>query len=52
MGEQEKKLPASADDGTPKKKWGNIKKRYGNKPTIQEVKFQSGKEELGGNYFD
>jgi hypothetical protein len=51
MGEKEKKPPASAADGPPNNKRGNRKKRYGNKPTVQAVNFQGGKEELGGNYF-
>jgi hypothetical protein len=36
-----------------KKKWNHHKKRHGNKlPIVQPEKFQGGKEELGGNYFD
>jgi hypothetical protein len=51
MVEQDKKPPAT-DDRSSKKKWGNRRKRHGNKPTVQPVKFQGGKDELSGNYFN
>jgi hypothetical protein len=35
-----------------KKRWGNQRKRNGNKTTVQTVKFQGGKDEFDGNYFD
>jgi hypothetical protein len=51
MGETDKK---PADGGSYKKKWhGHKKKRYPSKPTtIRPEKFEGGKEELAGNYFD
>jgi hypothetical protein len=51
MGETDKK---PADGGSCKKKWhGHKKKRYPSKPTtIRPRKFEGGKEELLGNYFD
>ena len=53
MGEQEKKPSTMAGDGSSKKKWGNRRKRHGNKPNAPPaVKFRGGKEELDGNYFD
>jgi hypothetical protein len=38
-------------DGSSKKRW-NKKKHYGNKPVTKTEKFQGGKDELDGNYFD
>jgi hypothetical protein len=55
MGEPDKKSsapPSSMSEGSSKKKWGNRKKRHGNKLTVPTVKFQGGKEELDGHYFD
>jgi hypothetical protein len=51
MGETDKK---PADGGSKKKKWhGHKKKRSPSKPTtIRPEKFEGGKEELAGNYFD
>ena len=43
---------SSTTEGSFKKKWGYKKKRHGNKSTIPSVKFQGGKEELNGNYFN
>jgi hypothetical protein len=53
MGNQDKKPSGSSStgDGPSKKKW-NRKKRYGNKTATPAVKFQGGKDELDGNYFD
>ena len=57
MGEpaDKKTQPSSADGpstSSSKRRWGNKKKRNGNKPTVPRVKFEGGKEELDGNYFD
>jgi hypothetical protein len=53
MGESDRKTQASSS--VDKKKW-NKKKYHGAKPTaaapVRTVKFQGGKDELGGNYFD
>jgi hypothetical protein len=51
MAEPEAKPPANPG-GSPRKKWNKRNKRHGNKPTVQPTKFQGGKEELAGNYFD
>jgi hypothetical protein len=48
----EKKYYASTA-GVPFKKTWNHMKSHGNKlPVVRPAKFQGGKEELGGNYFD
>jgi hypothetical protein len=56
MGESDKKpAPSSSADRPYKKKWNNNshkKKPYGVKPTVRPERFQGGKEELDGNYFD
>ena len=54
MGENDKKASAPALAGEfQKKKWNHHKKkRYAAKPTARVEKFQGGKEELDGNYFD
>lgn len=57
MGEptDKKTQPLSADGSSTSssnRRWGNRKKRNGNKPTVPRIKFQGGKEELDGNYFD
>jgi hypothetical protein len=50
---EEKTSSAPAAGGPFKNKWNHHKKRHGNKlPVMQPAKFQGGKEELGGNYFD
>jgi hypothetical protein len=49
MGESDKKPPAG--DGSYKKKWISKKKHY-SEPAAQPEKFQGGKDELDGNYFD
>jgi hypothetical protein len=50
---EENKSSAPTAGGPFKKKWNHHKKRHGNKsPLVQPAKFQGGKEELGGNYFD
>jgi hypothetical protein len=50
---KEKKYSAPTAGGPFKKKWNHHKKRHGKKSSIvRPAKFQGGKEELGGNYFD
>jgi hypothetical protein len=50
---EEKKSSASTAIGPFNKRWNHHKKRHGNKlPVVRPAKFQGGKEELGGNYFD
>jgi hypothetical protein len=50
---KEKKYSAPTAGGPFKNKWNCHKKRHGNKlPVVRPAKFQGGKEELGGNYFD
>jgi hypothetical protein len=43
MAEHADKKPSGTSGGAPKKKWSNSRK---------PAKFQGGKEELDGNYFD
>jgi hypothetical protein len=52
MSEEKKSYAPTA--GCPlKKKWNHHKKLHGNKlPAVRPAKFQGGKEDLGGNYFD
>lgn len=57
MGEPADKKPpvsTSATDtsSSSKKRWGNRRKRNGNKAPVQAAKFHGGKEELDGNHFD
>jgi hypothetical protein len=50
---EEKKSSAPTAGGPFKKKWNNHNKRHGIKlPVVRPAKFQGGKEDLGGNYFD
>jgi hypothetical protein len=50
---EEKKSSAPMAVGPIKKKWNHHKKRHGsNSLIVRPVKFQGGKEELGGDYFD
>jgi hypothetical protein len=50
---KQKKSSAPTDGGPFKKKWNHHKKLNGNKsPIVRPAKFQGGKEELGGDYFD
>jgi hypothetical protein len=50
---EEKKYSAPTVGGPFKKKENHHKKRHENKSSIvRPAKFQGGKEELGGNYFD
>jgi hypothetical protein len=50
---EEKKYAAPTAGGPFKNKWNHHKKRHGNKlPVTRPAKFQRGKEELGGSYFD
>jgi hypothetical protein len=50
---EEKKSSAPTAGGKFKKKWNHHKKCHDNKlPFVRSAKFQGGKEELGGNYFD
>jgi hypothetical protein len=50
---EEKKSSAPTVGGPFKKKWNHHKKLHGNKlQAVRPAKFQCGKEELGGNYFD
>jgi hypothetical protein len=51
MVEQDKNPPVTAD-GSSKNKSSKKIKRYGNKPTVQPVKCQGGKDDQGGNYLD
>ena len=51
MAEPEAKPPVTTG-GAPKKKWNRKNKRHGTRPTAQATKFQGGKEELDGNYFN
>ena len=52
MAEPDAKPPVNSG-GAPKKKWNRrSKQRHGNRPAVQPTKFQGGKEELDGNYFD
>jgi hypothetical protein len=54
MAKPDQKPPAasSTGDASSKAKWGNRKKRHGNRTAVQPVKFTGGKDELDGNYFD
>ena len=55
MGEPADKKPpvsTSTTDASTKKRWGNQRKRNGNKAPVQAAKFHGGKEELDGNHFD
>jgi hypothetical protein len=56
MAEHADKKPSGTSGGAPKKKWSNSRnrntKRHASKPAGQPAKFQGGKEELDGNYFD
>jgi hypothetical protein len=55
MGESEKKTTQSSSGNIHHKKtWNNNhkKKRYANKPAVRPEKFQGGKNEWDGNYFD
>jgi hypothetical protein len=50
---EEKKYSVPTAVGPFKKKCNHHKKHHGNKlPVVRPAKFQGGKEELGGNYFD
>jgi hypothetical protein len=50
---EEKKSSAPTAGVLFKKKWNHHTKHHGNKsPIVRPEKFQGGKEELGGNYFD
>jgi hypothetical protein len=50
---EDNKSSAPTAGGPLKKKWNHHKKCHGNKlPVVRPAKFQGGKEELGGNYFD
>jgi hypothetical protein len=50
---EDKKSYAPTAGGTLKKKWNHHNNRHGNKlPLVRPEKFQGGKEELGGNYFN
>jgi hypothetical protein len=50
---EDNKSSAPTAGGPLKKKWNHHKKCHGNKlPVVRPSKFQGGKEELGGNYFD
>jgi hypothetical protein len=54
MARPDQKPPAASSTGdtSSKAKWGNQKKRRGNRTAVQPVKFTGGKDEMDGNYFD
>ena len=54
MGETDKKptVTSAVTEPSSKNRWRNRKRCHGNKTNVQPEKFQGGKEELEGNYFD